>query len=164
MSIPGIPVDPRGVVYRVFVEQFETDPILGGRVNWDFSLGTKNRKPIVNNRPSIYMFPQFAANERMAVDAWRSDLAVEIRIYLPGVFDALDLLDVWGALERVVYPQGARDKQFAFEDRLRDAGAEHGEVNISQPARIVVSNNAGSPTVEYAVGEMSIACIRPINS
>ena len=166
MAIPGIDVDPRSLVYKRVVAQYKTDPSIGRRVDWRCWDGAdKDNAPVANDRPLVVLIPQFDSNERFAVDAWRTTLGIEVRIYLPNDSDATNYFDLWGAIERAIYPKGARDKQLAFEQQLRDAGAETGEITFPRPAQVVAADGpGGQPAVLYATGAMSIACIRPINS
>lgn len=170
MAIPGIDESPYSRVYQKIVDQLTTDPALeaaGVRfIPWDGS--TKNVRPTTARSPTIELFPTLSSQEWMSPDAFRGDMVVVVRMYVPNCFNAKDCMDLWAAVERAIYPAGDRQKQLDFEERLRgcDEGscdAETGQVKFVRPAMIQPQFNGDKFAHFECVGEMSISIIRPLN-
>ena len=158
MAIPGIPVDPRSQVYKRICDQLRTDPVIGSRVEWICWDGArKDVIAVATDKPTVETSVKSEGQTWAAPDAFRGMLGVEIILYIPNSYDATDGLDLWGAIERALYPQNKRDKQLAFEQQLRDAGAETGEIELSQPAAITpVPTDDGSGFAAAFVGRGAI--------
>lgn len=168
MPIPGIPESSRSKVYRRICDQLRTDPVIGGRCEWIFWDGS--RKDVTNvaaDRPTVVLYPTQGPVQMTAADAFGGPLNINIEITIPVTSpDATTCLDLWQAIELALYPHQSRDKQFTFEQQLRDAGAEFGEVMFPQPATISarVTADGGFAGIFDCAGVMSITIQRAINS
>jgi hypothetical protein len=112
--------------------------------------------------PYIKLIPQLGAAVWYSPDAQLGPLEIRIEAGIAGL-DALDCLDFWGAFERAIYPYDDRDKQLAFEQQLRDLGAETGQIQFSRPASIASLPDANTGLQYTLLGMMSIDVVRPFS-
>lgn len=163
MSIPGLPRGSRSKVFRRICQQLMTDPVLSSVVkNWDTQAG-QSADQIPGNLmscPYIKLLPQLGAVDWYSPDSQRGPMEIQIQAGVEGL-DAADCLDLWDAFERAVFPYGDRDKQFAFEQQLRDLGAETGQILLARPASIAALPDSASGLQYTLLGMMSLNIIRP---
>jgi len=168
MSTDGIPVSSRTRVYKRICDQLRTDPVIGSRVEWICWDGA--RKDVTNvaaEKPVVTLWPSMGSVQMGAADAFMGDLIIGVDMVVPSASpDVTACLDLWQAIELALYPHQRRDKQFTFEQQLRDAGAEFGEVQFPQPATISARTTAdgGFAFIFDCAGVMSIVIQRAINS
>lgn len=168
MPIPGIPESSRTKVYRRICDQLRTDPVVGSRCEWICWDGArKDVADVASSKPVVSLWPSMGAVVMGAADAFMGDLVIAVEMVVPvDSPDATACLDLWQAVELALYPHQRRDKQFTFEQQLRDAGAEFGEIQFPQPATISAraTDAGGFAGIFDCVGSMTIRIIRAINS
>lgn len=167
MATLKLPQDPRTAVFRLLVRTLKSDPTLSNVVKtwlvWD--------KPVTSNLglsaaafPSIRLTPSIGPQDWYTPDSNIGPLIVKVEVDISGD-DADDYLNVWGAIERALYPVD-RTKELAIEQAFRDAGAETGQFKFSSPAQ---DPNAGNPEPNLppqwnCIGMMQIQVIRTIRA
>src|SRR5690606_9355747 len=112
--------------------------------------------------PYIKLLPRLGQVDWYSADAQAGYLEVQIQMGVEG-YDALDCLDLWDAFERAIYPFNDREKQLEFEQELRDAGAETGQVTFSTPASIQAMEAANVGVHFTLIGMMRVRVVRPFN-
>lgn len=170
MAIEGIDESPYSRVYQKIVDKLKTNAALESAgvnfIAWDGS--TKTVRPTTNRSPTIELFPTLSSQEWMSPDAFRGDMVIVVRMYVPNIFNAKDCMDLWAAVERAIYPAEAQQEQWDFEESLRGCSegscdAETGQVRFVRPAMIQPQFEGKQFAHFECVGEMSISIIRPLN-
>lgn len=171
MPIDGIDESGRTRVYRKIIDQLKTNPALqAAGVEWmPFDGSTEIAVPIVGDSPVIVLRPTLGPMRPHSPDAQEGDMVVEIVMYVPSEHDACDCMDLWAAVEQAIYPFNDREKQLAFQLRLKgcEAGGgcdcETGTIKFDQPATIAPQFDGDHFTHFVCVGSMSISVLRTLN-
>lgn len=163
--ITGLPQKTYAKVFRLIVRRLQADPVLSDVVKtwmvWSaLPIDRSNQEPW--QTPSVRLTPQLSASDWYTPDSMRLSLQIKVEILLggptPGVLDADDCLNLWQCFEEAIYPFD-RDDELEWEQALRDAGSETGQVKFNQPASI----QSADETQFLCIGMMSVDVIRVIS-
>lgn len=173
MAIEGIDKSPYSRVYDKIVAKARTCPELEAAgvewIAWDG--GGDEAMPTSYDAPTIEMIPSLSSQDWMSPDAFRGDMVIGVRMYVPNTRDARDCLDLWATFERAIYPLDAEARD-AFQKDLRgescgqeggSCDAETGLVRFVRPATIRPDFDGGEFAHFECYGELSISIIRPLN-
>jgi hypothetical protein len=75
-----------------------------------------------------------------------------------------DPLNLWTVIERALYPTGDFDRRNVLQQRLRDAGAETGLCEFTQPAIISQPAEADESGVFLGTGQIRINIFLQFNA
>lgn len=173
MPIDGIDKSPYSRVYDKIVAKAKTHPGLQAAgvewITWDDEDGEV--RPASYDSPTIEMIPALSSQDWMSPDAFRGDMAIVVRMYVPNTRDVRDCLDLWATFERAIYPPETEARD-AFQKDLRGEScgeeggrcdAETGLIKFVRPATIRPDPEVGEFAHFECYGELSISIIRPIN-
>jgi len=145
--INGLPRGTRSKVFQRIVEQLQTDPLLRSLIKrwnvWDKAVSPATTAA---NEIAIQLTPRLGAVDWYSPDTQYGPLQVQIDLWLPGnsrgIYNAVDALDLWEAVESALYPPDI-DKRKAFKRDLQCLGAETGEIRLAQPATLQSAGEDG---------------------
>lgn len=136
-----LPDSPRKLVFRRIVKQLRNDPTLSRTarvlVAWE-GTPTDGQELTIGKAPGLRLTPTCGPETWASNDSTRSWLFIDVDILIPGT-DVGDMLDLWWAVERAIYPCD-RAAQLAFQRELREPGGPEGSgaltglIEFSQPA------------------------------
>jgi hypothetical protein len=127
---------PHREVFRVLVDTLRADPVLASVVRtWRAYEGRPDdtAELAASQTPCVWLTPQEGADDWYGPSGLIGPLVVLVEVYAPGT-DADDILDLWYAIKRAVYPADAT-ACLAIHSRLVAAGAEGHYLAEFTPAR-----------------------------
>ena len=165
MGVLDLRQSARAKVFRRTVEYMRADETLNNVIRtwmpWDGSdIAGVQRPPLANMVPILRLEPNMGAMSWYSPDAHSGFLIVKIRTVIQ-TWDADDYLNLWEAVENSLYPYDQRSRQLAFQQELRDLGAETGQWEFATPAATPL--NPDDSGMFACDGMMRIAVVRPFN-
>lgn len=122
----GLDPSPHRLVYRKLVEVLREDPVLSRVVNhwfaWEGETAHDQLDLAVGLCPAISLAPSMGSDRWYGPEAYLGPLHVHVGIAVAGT-DADDLLDLYHAVKRAVYPADEA-AGIAIHQALVEAGAE----------------------------------------
>lgn len=146
MSVPGVPdVNPRlglpssrrSRLFREIVRMLRADADLDAAVRtwqaWDGDQDADDDPP-ASACPCVRLTPQGGPAETRDNISQQGTLRWDVEVWTAGL-DAEDPLDLWAAIENVIFPADV-DEQRSIRDRLRSLGGTGTDIKVSEPAQI----------------------------
>lgn len=163
-----LPPSPRRLVFRRVVQQIRDDPLIRRAVRtilaWD-GKPDDARQLTIAQAPGLRITPTFGPDTWAFPDAQRGWMFLAVEMLVPG-YDAGDMMDLWWALERALYPPDGAARM-AFQRDLREvglpqglAGAYTGLIEFSQP----IADDSPSDQHQHAVGQLRIEMLLNLNT
>jgi hypothetical protein len=130
-----LPTDATTTLFRALERVLRSDPVLKATVKtWRTYEGRPEdvQPPASTGLPWVRLTPRLGADDWWASSTMVGRLYLDAEIVIEGTC-ADDLLNLWGAVERAVYPNDAAAR-LAIQARLRAEGKAHtGLVGFSRP-------------------------------
>lgn len=162
-----LPDTGRSIVYAAIVAHLKSDPLLKSvrpAIQWQTFIddGPSNQTAVENTGlPSINITPVAMPANQEAQTLQNSPLGMRLIITTPGL-DARDALNLWGAIERALFPgDGSKTLNNSIREALHAGSVQQGKplgslqtINLSQPGVFSGANNpqSGLPSCITADG------------
>jgi hypothetical protein len=167
MAVVPLDLDtcPRASVFAALVKILRDDATLkrvfgkkGSFRAWT-GLVDDNKPFSVENAPAIRLTPVPTGADRWySPDSTEADLGVQVELVIRGS-NAADLMNVWWAVQRAVYPKDQAARQ-ANASALQAAGSFTGMVDFLDPA---YDPDAAAAGYFYALGRLKVDVLQELN-
>lgn len=163
MAIPGLPASPHRLVFREFVRILRADVTVGRACKvikaWE-GKGTDADPLTIAQAPCIRLTPiGHAPDQWQYPEAFSQTLPINIEVLVPG-YDVGDMLDIWYAVKRAVYPKDHGKKLLNIE-ALRKAGAKTGMGLFSVQA---AGDHPPESNLQAAIGQFKIDILEQLTT
>lgn len=157
----GLPDSPHKLVFREIVRILRADPTLSGALRgliaWEGR--PSDARPLsLSQAPIIRLTPLGGPDAWLYPEAFKNTLFIKAEVLVAG-FDVGDMLDLWWAVKRALYPADFAAKN-DIVNRLRAAGATTGTAVFAVQA----ADTEPEQMMQAAVGQINIDVREQLNT
>jgi hypothetical protein len=159
MARLDLPTSPRTSVFRAIVQILRNDPVLSATCRtilaWE-GKPTDGQPLTLAMAPALRITPANGPNQWTYPEAFRGDLYLNVEVLVSG-YDYDDLLNLWWAVQRAIYPKG---QSMAIVLQLQQAGAHSGLCEFTLP----VFDPAPESNYFHASGQLKITVLEQLST
>lgn len=161
MANLGLPDSPHKLVFRELVRILRADPTLSAVLRavlaWE-GRPTDSQGLTLAQAPGIRLTPLLGPDAWQYPEAFTGDLFVRVEVLVAG-YDVGDLMDLWWAVKRAIYPADFAAKM-ANINALKDAGAKTGLAVFAVNA----ADESPESSLQDAIGMIKIAILEQLTT